>query len=215
MGSFHRIDEEKWPRAKIAEFFGTFEEPRFSMTLPIDVTKLYRYCEIHEISFYYSMVYLAMREINSIPEFHYKIRKDGVFYYDNLVPSFTDLKKGSTSFYICEIPLKENESLIEYAKRAKDFSDNSKDFINKASEDISDEECVFISCIPWMDITSTVEARKFDRNDSTPHMCWGRYLEENGKLTLHFEIQSNHRLVDGLHIGLFMMGLQKSIDELK
>lgn len=29
MGAFHRVDEETWPRAKIAEFFGTFEEPHF------------------------------------------------------------------------------------------------------------------------------------------------------------------------------------------
>lgn len=161
------------------------------------------------------MVYLSIKTLSAIPEFHYKIRKDGVFYYDRLIPSFTDLKKGSTSFYIVLLPINENETLVEYAKRAKDFSDNAHEFINPAVDDIVDSECVFISCLPWMDITSTVEARKFDRNDSTPHLCWGKYIEENGNLTLHYEIQANHRLVDGLHIGLFMTNLQKSIDELK
>lgn len=213
MGELHRVDGKTWKRKKIADFFGSIDEPRFSVTAPVDVTKLYKYCEINGIFFYYSMVYLSAKAISAIPEFHYKIQNDGVFMIDDIAPSFTDLKKGTTDFYICILPIHKDETIIEYAKRAKEYSLSTKDFMNNP-ENCMLQEMVFMSCLPWMDFTSIVKARKIDKNDSTVHLAWGKYIEENGKLRLHYEVQVNHRLCDGLHIGLFINKLQELIDNL-
>ncbi|MFA6861311.1 MAG: CatA-like O-acetyltransferase [Bacilli bacterium] len=187
---------------RISDFFASLEEPRFTVVSPLDVTKIYKYCEINGISFYYSLCYLAVKALNSIEEFHYKIQTNGVFTVDELVPSFTDLRKGTTDFYICILPIKKNETMLQYAKRAKDYSQSSTEFMNNAENSLI-QEMVYISCLPWIDFSSVVEAKKTDRNDSIVHLTWGKYVEENGKLILHCEIQVNHRLVDGLHVGLF------------
>lgn len=214
MGELHRVDEKTWARKKISDFFGGIEDPRFAVTSSIDVTKLYKYCEVNGVSFYYSMVYLVIKALLPIKEFRYKIQTDGVFTVDDLAPSFTDLHNGSTQFYICIVPIHKDETLIEYAKRAKEYSATSApEFINN-SENSLPQEMVFMSCLPWMDFTSIVEAKKNDRNDSTVHVSWGKYLEHNGRLRLHVEIQVNHRLVDGLHVGMFMNNLQDEIDKL-
>ena len=52
------------------------------------------------------------------------------------------------------------------------------------------------------------------RDDSVPHIAWGKYTEKGGRLTLGISIEVNHRLIDGLHIGRFAEELTRLIDEL-
>lgn len=47
------------------------------------------------------------------------------------------------------------------------------------------------------------------RDDSVPHIAWGKYTEEGGRLTLGISIEVNHRLIDGLHIGRFFAELTR------
>lgn len=207
------IDINKWSRKSQAEFFIGDEEPRFSLTSTLDVTNLYRFVKENRLSFYYALIFLSMQSMNSIEEFHYKLDGNKVYYYDALQPSFCDLRKGETNYYIVDVRMDKNEDIRSFDKKCTEKSFSQKVFIDEKG--FEQNELVFISCLPWIDVTSMVEERHFDKNDSIPRVCWGKYVETNGRLILHYSIMVNHRLMDGYHIGLFFNRLQESINKLQ
>ena len=44
--------------------------------------------------------------------------------------------------------------------------------------------------------------------DSIPRITWGRYEDRDGKLTLPYAVQLNHRLLDGWHLSQLVGGVQ-------
>ena len=195
------------------EFYSKIDDACFAFTFPLEVTNLKKYCKENDISFYYSLIYLSIKVLEGIDEFHYKITKDNkVYYYDNLIPSFTDFNKDSKSYYIVTYAILENENIIDFTKRMRKLSKEQKVFINEDKYDLN--ELVYITSIPWFDYTSLKEEHNNNSYDSIPHLSWGKYYNEGNKLMIHYSIQANHRLVDGYHIGLFVNGLQDLINSL-
>jgi chloramphenicol O-acetyltransferase type A len=95
-----KIDINRWERKEVYEFFKSYEIPRYQVTVDIDVTNLYKYSKEKNLSFYFSMMWIVMNEINQIENFKYRIEQNEVVYYDVTHPSFTDLIKESNQFKI-------------------------------------------------------------------------------------------------------------------
>ena len=49
------------------------------------------------------------------------------------------------------------------------------------------------------------------RDDSNPRFSWGKFTEENGRVTLPVSLFVNHALADGLHIARFFQGLETEL----
>lgn len=207
-----KINKKDWPRQFMCDFYKDFEIPFFSITMPLDVTNLQAHTKLFGTSFYYSLVYLSIKALESIEEFHYKIRGNDIVYQEQLIPSFTDMKKGTTNFYICTVAIEENECMDDFAKRVRIKSNNQNNFLEENCDD--EDKKVYISCQPWFDFTSLVEEIKCDVDDSIPHLNWGKYIFQNGRLVMHYCIRVNHRLVDGYHVGLFINKLQELINNI-
>ena len=54
-----------------------------------------------------------------------------------------------------------------------------------------------------------------DPDDSIPRITWGRYEDRDGKLTLPYAVQLNHRLLDGWHLSQLVGGVQDFLDRLE
>lgn len=209
-----KVDIASWNRKDIFNFYGDFDEPRFTIVSKIDVTNLYNTKSLNRISFYFSLIYLSIKAMESIEEFHYRIKNNEVFYYQSIYPSFTILKDGERNFKIVTTSIKDDESIIDFSKRCRILNFNAKEFFNNDIE-FDEEQLVYITCIPWINVISLVEERKFDKNDSIPHIAWGKYEIINGRYYLNYELQVNHRLIDGLQVGEYFLKLQELIDNLK
>ena len=75
-------------------------------------------------------------------------------------------------------------------------------------------ELIYMSCLPWLDLTGCTHERNLDIDDMIPRITWGKIMAQNGRETLGMSVEVNHRIIDGVHIGRFYEGLQKMIDEL-
>ena len=73
---------------------------------------------------------------------------------------------------------------------------------------------IYFSCTPWFDFTALTNEHKLDRDDTVPHLAWGKYYEEQGRLMVHLSVEVNHRTVDGFHIGQLMEGIRRGISGL-
>ncbi len=207
------IDFNTWERKDIFRMFNAMSNPFYAVTFRQDITRLYNYVKKNGISFYYSLCWVCAKAINEVEEFKLNINGDNIEILERRYPSFTDLKKGSNAFYI--VTIKDDLSLIDFCKIAKEKSALQDVFIDKSAES---DDLIYFSCLPWVDITSLTNERDLltqkSRDDSIPRIAWGKYTIDGDKVSIGISIEVNHKLIDGLHIGLFAQNLTRIIEEL-
>lgn len=115
-----KIDIETWNRREPHAMFSALSYPFYSVTFPVDVTGLRGYVRREGLSFYLTMVWLVARSLDEVENFRYKIRPDGVWLVDRLVPSFTDMKPGAELFRIVTCPT--DGTPAEFCRRARALS---------------------------------------------------------------------------------------------
>lgn len=202
------IDPERWERREHYRMFSSQQFPYLGVTFRLDVTALHRYCRQHGVSFYYALCWLTVRAMEPIDNFHYRIRGDQILRVDSLIPSFTDLHPGSELFHIVTLPME--PELNEFCRRAAQKSAAQTTLLDETLE--ADDRLVYLSCLPWLDFTGVLNNRE-GPDDGTPQVVWGKYRREpDGRLTLPYSIDANHRLMDGLHLGKFAENLQKRLE---
>ena len=195
-----RIDKRTWKRSAYADFFGALDVPFYSITFRLDVTALHAHCKARGLSFYAGMIWVTMRAINGIDAFLYELSGGDVYRLDARDPSYT-YPYGDDLFGINTIPLIEGESLLAFAERMKRTEAQRTAPLPTLSEDAAGH-CVYLSCLPWLDYEHVAQEFSLDRDDSTPRVLWGKYTTgADGRQTLAYTVQVNHRLIDGVHLG--------------
>jgi len=203
-----KLDYEKWGRKELFEFFNV-SNPFYSLCFTLDVTRLYDYCKAKDISFYYALVYLSSKALDKVEAFRYAFMDGELHLLESRDPSFTDMKKGAENFHIVTMPCK--GSIEEFCHAAAEKSRNQQSFIDMSAETGA---LAYYSCLPWLDITALTNEREFDALDSIPRMAWGKFREEDGRKTLGYSVEVNHRFIDGAHIGAFAKELEDLIASL-
>ena len=203
------IDPNTWPRRDIFDFFSKISNPFYSVTFNVDVTEAYAYAKRSGLSFYYALVYLVTRAINSVEAFRYALVDCELVLLDERSPSFTDLKKGSESFHIVTMPCKGD--IAEFCFDAKRRSAEQTTFLSTDKEGV---DLIYISCLPWIELTALTNERDFHPDDAIPRVSWGKFHERDGRKILGMSLELNHRFTDGVHIGKFAEALENLISEL-
>lgn len=208
------IDLSAWNRREVFSFFSRMSHPFYMVTFRLDVTRLYTYVKANRLSFYYTLIYLCTQAVNEVEAFQYVIRDGEVFHLDRRFPSFTDLPKGSDCFHIVTMP-DGAEDLTAFNRKAKERSLAQTEFLDTRLEG---DHLIAFSCLPWVDLTAVTNARDLSapesRDDSVPHIAWGKYVRVGDRLELGLSIEVNHRLIDGVHIGQFAEKLEQLIQSL-
>lgn len=203
------VDKDTWSRREVFDFFSKISNPFYSVTFNVDVTEAYAYAKRSGLSFYYAMVYLVTKAINSVEAFRYAIYDGELVLLDERSPSFTDLKKGSESFHIVTMPCEGD--IADFCHDAKRRSAEQTTFL---STDKESADLIYFSCLPWVELTALTNERDFDPDDAIPHISWGKYHERDGRKILGMSLELNHRFTDGVHIGKFADALQNLIKQI-
>lgn len=201
-----KIDVRSWPRREAFEFFSAIDYPFYSVTVPLEVTRVKAYARRHGLSFYYLMIWLCTKAVNSVEAFRIRVRGADVVLLEQANPSFTDLRAGEEQFKIVTLPWE--PSAEEFCRHAAQKSARQTSFIEHGEET---DALIYFSSLPWLDFTALSNEHNFDRDDTVPRLAWGRYFEENGKLLLHLSVEVNHRTIDGLHLGRLVAALEAEI----
>lgn len=204
-----RIDLNAWERKEIFEFFSGVSNPFYSVTFNVDVTDAYNFAKQNGVSFYYAMTYLVTRAINSVEAFRYALVDGELCLFDRRTPSFTDLKKGSENFHIVTMPCE--GGILDFCREATQRSAAQEIFL---SPDKEGADLIYISCLPWIELTALTNERDFDPDDAVPRIAWGKFHEHDGRKILGMSMELNHRFTDGVHIGLFSQALDNLMAQL-
>ena len=198
MSDYEIIDYARWPRRELFEFFSHVSNPFYSVTFKLDVTRVYEYAKAKGLSFYYALTWLVTKAINSVEAFRYAVIDGKVVLLPERLPSFTDMKDGSEQFHIVTRPA--GDDIGAFCLEAKRRSMAQTEFIVASGEG---PNLLYISCLPWVELTSLTNERDFDPDDAIPRIAWGKYRDIDGRKELGLSLELNHRFADGYHIGKF------------
>ena len=203
------IDKAIWERREIYEMFSKIDYPFYSVTIPIDVTKVKSISKSKGISFYFLMIWLCTKAINSVSEFRLRIRGEQLMLLPQTNPSFTYMPRNSERFQIVTMPWEEDYDT--FCMKAQRKSTEQTSFIDDEAET---DALIYFSCTPWFDFTTLTNEHNFNKDDTIPRLAWGKYYEENERLWVHMSIEVNHRTIDGFHIGKLKDAIDREINEL-
>ncbi|MBQ6281866.1 MAG: chloramphenicol acetyltransferase [Oscillospiraceae bacterium] len=201
------IDLASWPRRELYEKFFNISCPFFSVTFPVDVTAVHAWAKQNRVSFYHLLTWLSTGAMNAVPEFRLRVIDGQLVEIDRGDPSFTSLRKGERQFRIITVPFEDDP--LTFCRHAKEADDAQTAFIRMEKESAS---LIFVSCLPWFDVTGLREEHRGDPDDLIPHLTWGKFYPlQNGRLELHMTVTANHRVADGFHVGEFKAELDRRI----
>ena len=84
-----KLDMDTWNRAELFREFIGMTTSIYDMTVRMDVTNLINYCKENGQSFFINYLYLALRELNAIPEFRMRVHNGEPYLYNRIDCSFT------------------------------------------------------------------------------------------------------------------------------
>lgn len=205
------IDIETWPRKEHFEFFSRIAYPFYSLTVDIDVSAFHKFVKRNQLSFYYSMIYLSTKAMNQIEAFRYRIRGEKIVLLDDLIPSFTDMPKGSDLFCITNVAL--TPTIYDYTSACKNAVENQKQYFPTAKDE-SFDHYIYYSSVPWIHFTSVTHEMDANKDDAITRITFGKFEKKDEALMMPISIAANHRFVDGLHIHQYLNLLQASLNQL-
>lgn len=198
------LDVAHWNRKDHYEFFSTFEEPFFGLTVDLDCTIAYQKAKELGISFFQYYLHKSLVAANRVEAFRYRIIDQQVWIYDQVDASAVINRPDGTFGF----------SYIPYAERFEDFTIGASAEIAKVKQSTglktagSGANVIHCSALPTVNFTALSHARNFSFNDSCPKFSFGQMRTANGKQLMALSIHVNHALMDGFHVGEFIKTYQ-------
>ena len=202
------IDLETFPRRSHYEFFKSYAYPYMGMTANVDVTNLYDTAKKIGGSPFLAFLWAAATAANAIPELRQRIVDDQIVEYDHCDTAHTVALPDGT-FVNCRTDCRRSFADFQtYGKQCQEEAKNRHGFVQPGEDETS---LIFVSSTPWVTFTQVIQPTPIPA-DSNVRIVFGKFFDQNGRKMLPVNIQCNHALVDGLHVGQFYQKLQELAD---
>ncbi len=199
------LDLDTWQRRDLFEFFRGYQNPYFNVCARLDITKLIemvRQKQTGSVSLAYH--YFALRIANEIEPFHYRLEDDRVVIHEVINGGTTVLLPNETFTYAYFNYLPDFEQFVTQASAAIDQVRAEGSLKPTMRYDL-----IFFTTLPWISFTSFAHARTPGRGESIPRIAFGKFMHENGRTLLPISVEVHHALMDGLHVGRYLMRLEE------
>ena len=205
----HLIDLATWNRREHFTFFSAFEEPFFGLVATVDCTRALAEAKRLGVPFFLYYLHAALRAVNQVEAFRYRIEDGQVYCYDRIHASATIGRADHTFGF----------SFIEHHDELADFlpTANAEIAAVQASQGLrlgpttSRPDVIHFSAIPWVRFTGLSHARSFSHPDSCPKISVGQTYVESGATLMPVSINVHHGLADGYHVGQFLAAFQERL----
>ena len=211
VSTYKEIPLDTYSRREHFLYFCSLPYPYMGVTVPVDVTKVVSFCKKNGHPFYLTMLHLAAKAANTVPEFRCRILDGRIIEYDFCPTSHTELKDDGTYAY-CTV-YHDHPSFDSYMNSALIARQNSREQ-GTITEDADVNSMFFVSTLPWLHYTTLIQPIGGDQH-SNPRLSWGKFVQDaNGNFIMPFSVLVHHGLVDGMHLSLFYTALEKSISSI-
>ncbi|MEO1365798.1 MAG: CatA-like O-acetyltransferase, partial [Acidobacteriota bacterium] len=174
------LDIDSWPRRRHFAFFLDFELPFFNLCADVDVTRMLEQCRRPGgPSFAVAAFYQALRAVNDVECFRYRLRGDRVLVHDVIHGGTTTLRDDDTFGFGYFDYHPDFETFADGARRGLAEAKAARDLVPSGGND----DLVHFSVIPWVRFTSFQHAKRTakpgaEHEDSVPKIVFGKYYED-------------------------------------
>jgi chloramphenicol O-acetyltransferase type A len=202
----HLVDPKNWKRREHYELFRKYERPFFSVTVEVDVTRVWnRRRRPSGPSFFLTSLFLMLRTVNEIEAFRLRLRRRGVWLHDRVAVGPTILRADETFGFA---RLEAGGSLDQFAAAGRAAIARAAG--RKALEPMKNtDDIVFHSVLPWLRFTSFSNALPGD--DSIPRIVFGKCAPTGRTVSMPVAVEVHHALVDGLDVARFFERFQANL----
>lgn len=197
------FDPTVGPRAALYAHFRRFAWPMFTISSPIrvDTARLRQTGGVFP-----NLLWAVLDAANAVPELRQRIRIDGdgeqIVEHERVHCTSTVLREDG-SFDFCAFEHAEREEFVAGVKARIDAVAGAG--LDRSAE--GRDDLLYLSSMPWIDISGHAPALPGDPLDCVPRILWGRVVED--RMTLC--VTAHHALVDGLHVARFVQELQRRL----
>ena len=208
-----KINMENSYRNKTYEWFKNFSNSTYSMNVRIDVTKLLKHVKQNNESFFIDLLYIVLNGLNSIDEMRMRLVDDTPVIYEDINPAITVMTETGT---FENVRFNNCDNFEKFYQIASEHIEKTKKQIEINEENYNQKNCYneyYITCVPWVDFTQFTHPIPDDiASQCIPRICWGKYVEQNGKYELTLNITVSHILVDGYPLAQTFNKIQELLD---
>ena len=181
--------------------------PSVCVTGKLNISKLMKFKK-HGYKLNALLCYCIQQAAQKIEAFHYSIKEDGLYYYQNVKTNSVVFGKDGKHYYPdYSYHANFNDFYNEYNKNNAYCYENCKHYIVDAGAIIATSAVVNYS---FESFSLGVSETFWDN-----FLMWGKYFKSGFKTYLNMSLRFHHALIDGKTAGDFFNELQKQINIFK
>ena len=200
------IDLETFPRRSHYEFFKSYAYPYMGMTANVDVTNLYDTAKEMGGSPFLAFLWAAATAANSVPELRQRIVTDLIGEYGHCDTAHPVALTDGT-FVNCRTDCR--RSFADFQTYGRQCQEEAKTRHGCVPPGEDETSLIFVSITHWITFTQGLQPTPHPA-DSNVRIVFGKFFDQNGRKMIPVNIQCNHALVDGLHVGQFFRKFQEN-----
>ena len=210
------IEILNWNRLKIYEWFKNFSNSTYSMNVRMDVSKLVKHTKENNESFFIDLLYIVLKGLNDIEEMRMRLVDGRPVIFDDINPAFTVMTQTGT---FENVRYMNNRDFKEFYKISSENIERVKEQTEIKKGEYNPGNCYneyYITCIPLVDFTEFNHPIPDDmETQCIPRICWGKYVENNGKYELTLNITVSHIFVDGFPLAKAFNKIQEYLNNVE
>ncbi|MCI2047177.1 MAG: chloramphenicol acetyltransferase [Faecalibacterium sp.] len=209
---FTPLELQSWPRGQMFYYFAKMAPTGYSITVELDVTKLYRAVKTAGVKFFPAYLWLVTKNLNEQVEFKVAEREGKLGYYDTLTPLYAAFHEDDKTFSLMWTPYDPDFAAFyrAYLKNRNEFGENHGVLAQPATP--PPENAYTVSCVPWVSFTHFSVQSYENKPYYFPSVEAGRFIEREGRRLLPLSLTCHHAATDGYHVHRFLESLQADMD---
>lgn len=193
-----RLDLATWKRRRHFELFRHSSHPFFSVTVDVDVTRVWQRRAADGGSFFLPAVFALLRAIDDSEPLRLRIRADEVWRHEHVGLGTTILRADET-FAFARLDLAPSYQEFR-AVAAPAIAEAKASLTLDPMDDVDD--LIYHSTMPWLRFTAYTNA--MSGTDSIPRIMFGKVFADGAAWRMPVGIEVHHALVDGLDVARFV-----------
>ena len=207
----NKLALDTWPRKQHFGFYNQFEQPYFTVTVNLQMQRIYEMSKREGVPFSLSCLYVLQLALASYAPMRYRIEEGVPYEYEQVDISSVFLRQDDTFRFVRLTPEQDFSRFISVNVHNKEEQLEGKLISQQFLSESQVPNCVHVSILPWLSFTSFAHARLSKDDFGIPKLVFGKYNKADGTMPLCIEV--HHALMDGLHVAEFLQILQEKIDQ--
>ena len=201
-----KVDLNTFEGAVMYNRFVKEPNPSVCVTGKFDITNLYKHKNKHSLNA--MLCYCILQTAQSIKEFHYSIKEDGLYYYKNVK---TNAVVNGVDGQLYYADYKYFDNFVDFEKEYH----RANEYCSKNCVHLQEDTGALISTsaiigYPFESISLETATDFWDN-----FLLWGKFVKKWFKVTLNISLRFHHATIDGQRAAKFFNELQKQISEFK